>query len=307
MASSYLSLLMARASTVLPGSFIGRLPARGKFVAAGLKHKAALAPLVDAPEGTAAHTCFTQDPVILGLLIWPYQSAMWEAETRLERLVNHCGVVDTLDVPFHFSLHERLVLLELEDMFPGLRLVMDQPKWFRREGHLVVNLFLDDFRAFCIAFSFYREADGSLTAVIGGTQGRNREDALTLYRDLTKALHGLRPRDFLLEVLRMVLRAVGVTRLLAVPDGARHHRHPYFGGGKGEFTLDYDEIWQDRGGVRLDNEFYELPVAPERRSFDSIKPKKRSLYRKRFEFLDRVEADLGERLPHLTPVEFEDS
>ena len=66
---------------------------------------------MEAPEGTVAHTCFTQDPEILGLLIWPYQSALWDAETRLHRLVNHCQVVDGLDIPFHFSLHERLVLL----------------------------------------------------------------------------------------------------------------------------------------------------------------------------------------------------
>ncbi|MEM9422530.1 MAG: DUF535 family protein, partial [Pseudomonadota bacterium] len=229
------------------------------------------------------------------------------AETRLDRLINHCEVVDSLGVPFHFSLHERLILIELEEMFPGLRLVLDQPKWFRREGHLVMNLFLDSFRAFCIAFSFYREADGSLTAVIGGIQGRNREDALSLYRDLTKALHGLRPRDFLLEALRVVLRGVGVTRLLAIADGARHHRHAYFGKAKREFTLDYDAIWEDRGGIRLDREFYELEVTPQRRDLETIKPKKRSLYRKRFAFLDEVEASMIERLPTLTPVEFEDS
>jgi uncharacterized protein len=104
----------------------------------------------------------------------------------------------------------------------------------------------------------------------------------------------------------MLLREIGVARLFAVSDAARHHRHPYFRGIK-QATQNYDEIWADRGGVAVDADFFELPLSPERRDEATIKPNKRSMYRKRFEFLDALEAGLLDALPKATPTRFEDS
>ncbi len=173
-------------------------------------------------------------------------------------------------------------------------------------GAFTTGLSIDSFRAFSIAFSLRREPDGSLAAWIGGIQGRNRDDMLETYRALTKELHGLRPRYFLLEALKMLLRQIGVARLYAVSDAARHHRHAYFGGGKSS-TQDYDGIWADRGGVAVGPDFFELPMSPERRDEATIKPNKRSMYRKRFEFLDGLEAAVAAALPEVRPVRFADS
>jgi len=115
---------------------------------------------------------------MIGALLWPYLSASFEAEERLARIVAHYAVIDTLGPPFPFDCDERLVLVDLGEVLPGLRLVLDQPIWFLREGGLVLNLFIDSFRAFSIAFSLRREADGELTAWIGGIQGRNRDDMI---------------------------------------------------------------------------------------------------------------------------------
>lgn len=306
MALSERSALVSAARRTFPGNGPSALVRQGRMVLAGLRAFPLTRQMLAPASGTALDRVMRQRPEIIGALLWPYLSASFDTEERLARIIAHCEVIDRLGPPFLFDCDERLVLLDLAEIMPGLRLVLDQPIWFLREGGLVLNLFIDSFRAFSIAFSLRREAEGELTAWIGGIQGRNRDDMLETYRNLTKLMHGLRPRDFLLEALKMLLRKIGVARLYAVSDAARHHRHPYFGGAK-QSTQDYDEIWADRGGVAISASFFELPMTAERRDEATIKPNKRSMYRKRFEFLDGLEGALLAALPDVGPVRFADS
>jgi uncharacterized protein VirK/YbjX len=275
---------------------------RLRFLAAAAKRRRRIAAILTSPG--ALGRAVGERPELLGTLIWPYQCAAWDADERLDRLTAHYAEIDRLGVPFAFGTDEKLVLATLEDMYPGLRIVLDQPPWFMREGGLTLNLFVGTFRAFSLAFSLCRDGRGGLEVVIGSIQGRNAAAALDLYRDLTRALHGLRPRDFLIEVMRMLCRDMGATRILAVADAVRHHRHDYFG--KSEFQQNYDEIWNDRGGVPVDDRFFSLPVAPERRDMETIKPNKRPLYRRRHAFLDDLEARMSGDLAGLTPTQFTD-
>lgn len=306
MARSGRSALVSEARRTFPGNRPAALVRQGRMVLAGLKAFPLTRQLLAPPPGTALGRIMDQRPEVIGALLWPYLSSSFEAEERLRRIIAHYEVIDTLGAPFPFDCEERLVPVDLAEVMPGLRLVLDQPMWFLREGGLVLNLFIGSFRAFSIAFSLRREVDGALTAWIGGIQGRNRDDMLETYRTLTKLMHGLRPRDFLLEALKMLLRKFGVARLYAVSDAARHHRHAYFGGVK-QVLQDYDEIWTDRGGVLVSADFFELPLAAERRDEATIKPNKRSMYRRRFEFLDGLEARLPAALSDMRPVRFEDS
>jgi uncharacterized protein VirK/YbjX len=139
---------------------------------------------------------------------------------------------------------------------------------------------------------------------IGGIQGRNTDDALDIYRNLTKSLHGMRPRDFLIYALQILARATNVRHIYAVTDAQRHHRHAYFP--KKTLEGDYDKIWEDRSAIRVSDHFYELPLITERRDIDEIKSKKKSLYRKRYEFLDWLEAELPKELSRCKPVRFVD-
>ena len=223
----------------------------------------------------------------------------------MHRIIGHYSVIDSLAIPLLFSVEERLVLVRLDHVRPGMALVLDQPKWFLREGGLTMSLFLGPFRAFSISFSLYRTAAGHLVTTIGAVQGRHCEEALSIYRDLTHTLHGLRPRDFLIEMLRIVCRFLKVDELVAVSEAARCHRHPYF---KGTFmdSQNYDAMWEDRGGRTQGPDFYTLPLAPARRDLATVKPGKRSMYRRRFDLLDGLDADVCRHLPHLRPVRFAD-
>ena len=306
MAQTGRSALVSAARRTFPGNRPAVLVRQGRMVLAGLSVFPLAQQMLAPAPGTALDRIMGQRPEFIGALLWPYLAATFDTEERLRRIIAHYAVIDTFGPPFPFDCDERLVLVDLAEVMPGLRLVLDQPIWFLREGGLVLNLFIDSFRAFSIAFSLRREADGQLTAWIGGIQGRNRDDMLETYRTLTKLLHGLRPRDFLLEALKMLLRKIGVARLYAVSDAARHHRHAFFGRIKAVLQ-DYDEMWADRGGVAISADFFELPMTAERRDEATIKPNKRSMYRKRFEFLDGLDVALLAALAEVRPVRFADS
>lgn len=284
----------------------GNLKLRLRVYLAALANRRQLSALAGNPSPSLQMMAQERPGVLAGPLVWPYLCAGWDADERLKRIQAHYQIVDRLGAPFPFSADERLVLAELDETYPGLRIVLDQPKWFMREGGLTLNLFVDDFRAYSLAFSFSDSADGQgIDCLIGAIQGRNTDEAADLYRDLTKAAHGLRPRDFLIEICRILCRHWNVQNLLAVRDSERHHRHPFFGGKK-IAPQDYDAIWQDRGGELADRHFYRLPIESERRDENDIKPNKRSLYRRRYKFLDGLEAEIPLTLPKLTPVRFAD-
>jgi uncharacterized protein len=241
---------------------------------------------------------FNERPETIGVLIWPYQCASWDTKMRLGRLRAHCDCVAKLAAPFNIGPNERMVLADLSFIREGLRVVIDQPIWFLREGNLVINFFVDRVRMYSLAFSLH-EDEGALTATIGSIQGRDLEDAAGEYRSLTKQAHGMRPRDFLFEVFCMVCSYLAIERVYAVTNEDRHHAHPYFGNRVQKETADYNAIWEERGGIRKDNSFYLLNVTERRRNLEDVPQKKRGMYRKRYEMLDLVRKSLLEGLEQL--------
>lgn len=231
---------------------------------------------------------FRERPEFAGILVWPYQCATWESSIRLKRLKTHCELVEKLGPPFNIGTKERVILADLSFVREGLRLVLDQPMWFLREGGLVLNLFLDRTRMYSLAFSA-NDIGGEMVATIGAIQGRSLEEAADEYRLLTKLANGMRPRDLLFEAFCIMCSHISIAQVFAVSNEDRHHVHPFFGGKKvGQHTANYNEIWEDRGGVRIDRSFYQLSTAERRRAIAEIPPRKRAMYRKRYDMMDEI-------------------
>lgn len=303
--SSYLPLLKKS----IKATFKGRSPRaywlKSRMFMAGLKHKAALADIAATPADASIHRALKERTQLLGLLIWPYQCASWSAAKRLERFQAHYREIDTLGAPIEFSMGDKLVLADLDDHYPGLRVVLHQPLWLMREGGMTISLFTGDTLVFSLTFSLFRNADGARCALIGGCQGRNVDGIMDTYRDMTKALHGLRPRDFLMECFGILARIIEVKQIYAVSDAERHRRHPFFNQ-TGDFPQDYDVAWQERSGVMTDEGLFAFPEHPVRKDLEEIKAKKRSLYRKRYAFLDALEDQIARDFPTLQPIQFKE-
>ena len=290
---------------IAPRYDLTHLKLRLKVLVAGLSHRRQLLAITAASSPSLQRIAAERPQMLVGPLVWPFLCASWDVPHRLERILAHYRALDCLGPPFPFGTQEKLVLADLDHVHPDLRITLDQPPWFMREGGLTLNLFVGDFRAYSLAFALSLSEQGRMDCLIGAIQGRDTDGALDLYRDLTKNMHGLRPRDFLIEICRMLCRHWRVRYLLGIRDSQRHHRHAFFKGQK--VTLqDYDAVWQDRGGMPDDANFYRLPITPDRRPIEDIKPNKRSLYRRRYLLLDEIEADILACLPRLEPVRLVD-
>lgn len=228
----------------------------------------------------------------VGVVHWPYVSSHWSAGERLDVLASHYEVISK-NCPqlLLYGRSERLILSDLSEFSPGCSLVLDRPIWFMREGELVLNLFQGDLRIASLAFTLCR-TDAGLCMFIGAVQGIHKgvdsDLSLTIYRDLTKDFEGLRPRSFLIEVMKHIATNIGVEKIYAVGDAYRHHRHAYFGAEKSqELAANYDVIWLEHGATPSEREdFFEMPMGPSRKPLDSIAAKKRAMYRRRYELLD---------------------
>lgn len=228
----------------------------------------------------------------VGVVHWPYISKSWSPKNKLSVLASHYEVV-TKSCPQLLLLgrSDSLLLSDLSEFAAGCSLVLDRPFWFMREGELVLNLFQGDLRIASIAFTLCR-TDTELCIFIGAVQGIHKgvesELSLSIYRDLTKDFEGLRPRSFLIEVIKYIAINIGVEKIYAVGDGYRHHRHPYFGAHKAlELAANYDVIWLEHGATPSEREdFFEIPMILSRKPLDSIASKKRAMYRRRYELLD---------------------
>ena len=262
-----------------------RFRIRIKFLAAALREPAASKRLELTDAKSPLGKLLAEWPQTVGTIVWPYQCAAWNAMTRVERIAEHCRAVR--DIPgLHLRPDEKLVLADLSSLNPGASLILDRPPWLAREGHLTLSLFKDDFRAFTLSFSLSGAPQTEL--FIGGLQGRHGDDILAMYRDLTKDLNGIRPRDFMLESLRMFALKIGIKHIYAVADAFRISRHKYFGK-KDHTGLFYDDVWRDRHAEQVSETYFELPLAGSRRPLEEISAKKRSMYRRRYEMLDEIE------------------
>jgi uncharacterized protein len=231
-------------------------------------------------------------PMVSGAIYWPYINYTWPVERRLAAIDQHYRMLGgNAGIIAHGTLAE-VELARLEDEYAGLRLVLDKAFWFLREGEIVLNLFVNDQRFYSIAFTLGIDA-GQPIILVGALQGSNSEVAQDVYRDITHALHGMRPRDLLMVALKLLCREIGINSIWAVSSEYRQHNSPYFGNSHKEKVLvAYNEVWMEHGGTALDNGFFEIPTQVKYKEMSEIPSRKRASYRRRYEMLDKLALDI---------------
>jgi uncharacterized protein VirK/YbjX len=229
-------------------------------------------------------------PMLLALVEHPYLCSDWSAAERMRTVEMHYRVIESGRSLLCFAPQDRVQLLERDQIPPGIQLVLEKCSWLMWEGEVVISLFEDTMRRYSLAFSL-GSINGETVAYVGGLQGGGADNMIEIYRALTHALHGMRPRDFLFTSFRLLCRQLGVQRILAVSDRARLHRNPYFKNKVGLFS-DYDAIWKELGGVPLGNGFFDIGVPVVYREPADIPTRKRAQYRRRYAMLDGIAADI---------------
>ncbi|MEO6117470.1 MAG: DUF535 family protein, partial [Methylotenera sp.] len=166
----------------------------------------------------------------------------------------------------------------------------------RREGEIGLSFFLGVDRIYTIMFLLGGDSS-NMKLIVGNLQGDGRDKADT-YKELTKAFHGMRPRDFLINILQMIGRELGCKEIYGISDDA-HRSNLWYS--KAFKQTSYDTIWLEHGGKKEDTGFFVLSSLVTKRTDDEIPTKKRTVYRRRYEFLDELQLELEKVIQHPPP------
>jgi len=255
-----------------------------------------LRPFLRAPIDKSLGKLIRQRPQILGMVVWSYQCSAWNAKTRLTKIIDHCSVIDEIGQPLDFPADSYVELLGLSKIYCGLRVIVSQPQWLLRDGLLTMHLFIGPQMIYSLSFSFFHYGN-ELSAFIGQIQGYKSNRAREQYRQLTNACGGMRPRDLLIEIFCIFCSTVAIKHIFAVAEEYRRQHYRYLLKRTNKITsANYNSIWEDRAGIRINKLFYRLDVDRRRRSDTAITAKKRRMYEVRYAILDSIEAKICESL-----------
>lgn len=290
-------LLLARVSVLgrkmYPGMRPGSIKLNLKMLASAVVHRQAIGKWYGTNDNPLRMRAVGRYPLVEGAMYWPYINHEWSVEKRLKVIDQHYRMLSGAAEILADATFADIELLRMDTDFPGLRLVLEKAPWFLREGEIVLSAFVNEHRVYSAAFTLGVEA-GRTVAYVGALQGRNIDNVMEIYRSMTHALHGLRPRDFLLCSLKMLLTNVGVDTIWGVCTENQQHRGKYFGGAHDEkLVADYNEVWKEHGGIGLGNGFFELQPKVIFKDMEDIPTRKRATYRRRYAMLEKLSSELS--------------
>ncbi|WP_347989337.1 DUF535 family protein [Methylomonas sp. AM2-LC] len=230
-----------------------------------------------------------QRPKIREFIYRPYLNRYWTLEERLSAIENHYRLI-AKNIPFlDLASVECMELAYFKESDGVLRVIIDRPEWMRREGELGLSFFWGIDRIYTVMFIFAGDA-ANMKILVGNIQGDCRDRA-NVYKKLTKNFHGMRPRDFLIQVLKIVGGILNRNEILGVSDKAHRNSHWF---SRAKKIAIYDSMWQEQNGFRNKSGFFSMGTGIEKRNERDIPARKRALYRRRYQFLEAMQIQLTE-------------
>jgi uncharacterized protein VirK/YbjX len=219
-----------------------------------------------------------RDPRLLERHMHRYVNAHWHRRDRLTYLQQHYRFAKAHLPPALFELvyakgHASLGSISAKDG-SLLTLCLRPPIYKGCEGELCLQL-CDVYEEplYSIVFSV---ADEQPTLMIGCLQGPRGENAKEVVRELTRNLHGLRPKQLMLSLVYSFAQHYGIERLVAISNEA----HPLRRSGRPLFS-DYDSFWEEQRGQRIGGGWYALPRALAQKTEAEVPSNHRAAFRRR--------------------------
>lgn len=221
------------------------------------------------------------EPQLAERLHRPYRRSDWRPERRLSAAIAHWRHLEGCDWPPQAT-QVRRVPFELASIAckdgGALRVVLRAPEKYAKEGDACLQLLRGSEVLFSAAFSLAVTAEkegapAALAVDIGSLQGPCSPSGRNIVRDTTKLLHGLRPRELLLEALRAVGIASGARELIGVSNSRHIYRHWR---SRRQFAFDYNAYWTEQKGIRRPDGDYTLSLAEPTLELDNTPSRKRA-------------------------------
>lgn len=164
---------------------------------------------------------------------------------------------------------------------------------FRKEGEFGVFLHLSPEEPAISSFAFsldFQPGEGWVM-LVGAVQGRKGEEDV---KAATKALHGLRPKQMMVVLAQEIARCLRLARIIGAGNRCQVFRGASLmpRGRKRTIRFDYDAFWAEMEATPRPDGWFDVPLKTPRRSPEEMKPNKRSMYAKRYAFLDALSRQL---------------
>ncbi|RDD82945.1 DUF535 domain-containing protein [Dyella tabacisoli] len=234
-----------------------------------------------------------RDPRVLERHFHRYINAHWNRSARLLSIQSHYRFVLTrlpkaLFEAIYTDGNATLGTVTLKDGSP-LKLCLRPPILMGCEGELSIELRdANDHLLYRIVLSVI---DYRPTIAIGCIQGPAGESSRDVVRDLTRNMHGMRPKQLMLSLAYAFARQYGIKRIWTVSNAAHPLRQV-----RRTFQADYDAFWQEQGGRQVGNGWFILPEQLSRKSESEVPSNHRSAFRRREALRIEIERLLGHAL-----------
>jgi uncharacterized protein VirK/YbjX len=222
-------------------------------------------------------------PRLVNKIYRSYFSTSLSCDARLDALKTHYGVVIDAGLESFVvrAAHGPVALCRIDGKFgDDYHLALRSASVSDREGDLTLQLMHGEELVYSVAFSFV--SVGSKLAIgIGCLQGPPGDAGLERIRLATRAMHGLRPKNLLVRLVRQLGHEFGCAEVVLV---SNRNRVVTKSMRAGRVHANYDELWEELQARPLPSGDYALPcepLAPPR--LEEIASKKRSEARKRYE------------------------
>ena len=161
----------------------------------------------------------------------------------------------------------------------------------RKEGCLSVILKYEERAFYQIIFWINKDKDGNEAMYIGAMQGPNVDESRDAIKRMTKWAHGYRTKNLILYMTQAVARALRLKKIYAVSNYGYYANNHVRADRK--LKTNFGDFWLEAGGKETEDErFYELPLVEHRKTMEEVPTRKRAVYRRRFAFLDEVDAEI---------------
>lgn len=161
---------------------------------------------------------------------------------------------------------------------------------YENEGEILISLFCHE-KIISICFNFSINENGERGIFISSMQGSSNKhfsELNNIIKDFTKKTGGMRPHMFLIFALTIIASQYDLKEILALKTNSHIKRK--------RIKANMDAFWADFGGKSINETVYSLPITYERKSIESVRTNKRSMYKYRYQVLDNVEQQIRQAL-----------
>lgn len=225
-----------------------------------------------------------------------YKGATWEERCKL--ITNHILALEQLMLPDFlrriYAEHGKVNLWTDEFQEKPLTLDLLFHPGQRKEGCLSLVLHWGDLDFYQIMFWLSPDPETGKPCVwVGALQGTTLgNDAV---KAMTKKFFGYRTKNLIFYGLRTLADLMGCEAIYAVSNAGYYAMNHVRMDRK--LKTNFGDFWEECGGTACaDERFYKIPLEEKRRELSEFKPSKRANHRRRYELMDRMRAEMQEKL-----------